>query len=75
MATRLKVVLTLEDVPAYVVAGVAGVNASTLSRYVNGRMPIKERHLSRLAAFFDVDPDDLRGDADEDWAMELLSRK
>jgi hypothetical protein len=74
MATRLKVVLTLSDFPLYMIGGATGIEPSCLSRYSRGRRQLPERHLIRLAAFFDLHPDDLRGEADLDWAANYIAR-
>lgn len=72
MTTRLRVALAMSDFPAYMVAGQVGVNHTTISKYARGHQVIKEAHLIRLAAFFDLKPEELRGDADEDWTRDYI---
>tara|TARA_R100001244_G_scaffold78670_1_gene62098 strand:- start:104 stop:274 length:171 start_codon:yes stop_codon:yes gene_type:complete len=45
--------------PMYHIAGVAGIDPSTLSKYANRRLPIRHHHMLSLCAVFECEPEDL----------------
>ena len=45
--------------PMYRVAGIAGIDPSTLSKYANKRLPIRHTHMLALCEVFDCEPEDL----------------
>ncbi len=43
----------------YHVAGLAGIDPSTLSKYANRRLPIRHHHMLTLCGIFECEPEDL----------------
>jgi len=50
----------------YHVAGLSGIDPSTLSKYANRRMPIRHHHMLSLCTLFECEPEDLLDESDEE---------
>jgi len=61
----LRVMIARSGLPMYHVAGLAGIDPSTLSKYANRRMPIRHHHMLDLCKLFECEPEDLLDGDDE----------
>jgi DNA-binding Xre family transcriptional regulator len=50
----------------YHVAGLSGIDPSTMSKYANRRMPIRHHHMLSLCTLFECEPEDLLDEYDEE---------
>jgi len=57
--SELRRMIARTGAPMYHIAGVAGIDPSTLSKYANRRMPIRHHHMLSLCAVFECEPEDL----------------
>lgn len=57
--SALREMIARTGAPMYYVAGVAGIDPSTLSKYANRRMPIRHHHMLALCEVFECEPEDL----------------
>lgn len=75
VTTRLSVLLDAAPDPDWVTAGLCGIHPSSLSRYRAGTRSMPMKHAQVLAAHLGVELDDVRGQANDVWLEELVSRQ
>ena len=68
--TKLKLLLLRDPRPQYMIAGEIGIHPTTLSLYSRGLSEITPMNMVRLTRYFDLEPEDIDGqaNADELWA-------
>lgn len=65
--TKLDIRIVQMDIPAYILAAIAGVAPSRISEYRRARKEIPAHHLIALAAALQCNPVDIQGFADENY--------
>lgn len=65
--TKLDIRIMEKDIPAYVLAAIAGVAPSRISEYRNAKKAIPAHHLYALARALECNPVDIQGFADENY--------
>ena len=60
--SALRQMIARSGAPMYHVAGLVGIDPSTLSKYANRRLPIRHNHMLALCELFECEPEDLLAD-------------
>jgi DNA-binding Xre family transcriptional regulator len=64
--SALRQMIARSGAPMYHVAGLSGIDPSTMSKYANRRMPIRHHHMLSLCTLFECEPEDLLDEYDEE---------
>jgi len=64
--SALRQMIAKSGAPMYFVAGLSGIDPSTLSKYANRRLPIRHHHMIALCGVFECEPEDLLDEDDSE---------